>query len=251
MLYPLRVGLFLPTGTSFARSHRYILQCDIRKYFPSIDHNILKATLRDKIKCPPTLWLINTIIDASNPQGEAPEYFPGDTLLSPLAHPKGLPIGNLTSQFFANQYLNSFDHFVKEQLKARQYLRYVDDFALFADDHAFLTDARFSITEFLSSLRLRLHPVKTQLFATQQGANFVGFRVLPDRIRVKNDNLQRARRRCRQIQRAYTNGDIPLAAVTQRLQSWEAHLKHGDTHRLRQHIFSQMPLTPPTVPKKI
>lgn len=109
--------------TQFARSSHYVLQCDIRKYFPSIDHGLLKAALRRKIKCPETLWLIDQIIDHSNPQGSVLEYFPGDDLLTPLSHRQGLPIGNLTSQFFANVYLNGFDHFVKEELKAKKYVR--------------------------------------------------------------------------------------------------------------------------------
>ncbi|MBE7385779.1 MAG: RNA-directed DNA polymerase [Leptolyngbya sp. SIO1E4] len=169
----------------FARTSRYVLQCDVRKYFPSLDHVILKTMIRRKIKCPDTLWLIDTIIDGSNPQGETIEYFPGDDLLAPVQRRRGLPIGNLTSQFFANLYLNGFDHFVKEQLKSRKYLRYVDDFACFADDRSFLVDARSHIEAYLKTLRLRLHPVKSQLFETRFGANFVGFRVLPDLIRVR------------------------------------------------------------------
>ncbi|MGK7915997.1 MAG: RNA-directed DNA polymerase [Prochloraceae cyanobacterium] len=97
--------------------------CDIRKYFPSIDHQILKTLLRRKIKCTDTLWLIDIIIDRSNPQEPVLEYFPGDNLLTPLERRKGLPIGNLTSQFFANVYLNGFDHFILENLKVKQYLR--------------------------------------------------------------------------------------------------------------------------------
>lgn len=158
--------------TQFFRSSRYILQCDIRKYFPSIDHEILKSILHRRIKCPGTLWLIDTIIDGSNEQDPAIEYFPGDTLLTPLQRRKGLPIGNLTSQFFANVYLNEFDHFVREQLKVSKYLRYVDDFSLFADDKQFLGDARESIEDYLVRLRLKIHPIKSQLFETRYGANF-------------------------------------------------------------------------------
>jgi retron-type reverse transcriptase len=222
---------------SFARSSRYVLQCDIRKYFPSIDHEILKAIIRRKLKCSDTLWLLDTIIDHSNPQEPVLEYFPGDTLLTPLQRRHGLPIGNLTSQFLANLYLNGFDHFVKEQIKARKYLRYVDDFALFSDDREFLAAARSAIEEYLASLRLVIHPVKSQLFETQYGANFVGFRVLPDRIRVRNDNLRRSRHRLRQLQQAYASNTATLDDIIQRLQSWEAHLFHGNTHGLRRSIF--------------
>ncbi|HIC76905.1 MAG TPA: RNA-dependent DNA polymerase, partial [Candidatus Dadabacteria bacterium] len=90
----------------YFRSSQYVLKCDIVKYFPSIDHEILKNLLRRKIKCKDTLWLINLIIDNSNPQIPANEYFEGDDLFTPFERKKGLPIGNLTSQFFANIYLN-------------------------------------------------------------------------------------------------------------------------------------------------
>lgn len=226
--------------TEFARSHRYVLQCDVRKYFPSIDHQILKTIIRRKIKCQDTLWLIETIIDASNEQEEVIEYFPGDELWTPYERRRGLPIGNLTSQFFANVYLNGFDQFVKERLLARYYLRYVDDFALFGDDRFWLAEARKAIEEYLASLRLKIHPIKSQLFETRHGANFVGFRLLPDRIRVRAENLQRARRRLRKMQEDYRRSLIGLDQVTQSLRSWIAHLEHGDTWQLRQRVFSHL-----------
>jgi RNA-directed DNA polymerase len=229
----------------FSSHHRYILQCDIQKYFPSIDHEILKSILRRKIKCVKTLWLLELIIDRSNEQDPILEYFSGDDLLVPCQRRHGLPIGNLTSQFFANCFLNGFDHFVKEQLKARQYLRYVDDFALFSDDRLFLADARGAIEDYLTTLRLRIHPIKSQLFETRCGANFVGFRVLslgetiPRTIciRVRNDNLRRSRKRLRLLQTAYANQEIDLQRLSASVQSWLAHLEHGDTWRLRQDIF--------------
>ncbi len=228
--------------TEFARSSKYVLQCDIRKYFPSIDHEILKSQLRCKIKCRDTMQLIDTIIDSSNIQEPAIDYFPGDDLLMPLERRRGLPIGNLTSQFFANVYLNSFDHFVKEQIKATKYLRYVDDFALFSDDKIFLEQAKIKIAEYLSNLRLRLHSVKSQIFATKQGVSFVGFRILPDRIRVRNHNLRQGRKRLQQMLCDYKNGKIELDKISQSIQSWVAHLEHGDTWRLRQKIFKNFHL---------
>lgn len=120
--------------TRYARSSTCLLQGDIQKYFPSIDHEILKTRLRRKIKCPDTLWLIDRIIDGSNEQIPAAFHFRNDDLLSPLGRRRGLPIGNLTSQFFANVYLSGFDHFVKQTLGVKKYLRYVDDFALFSDE---------------------------------------------------------------------------------------------------------------------
>lgn len=249
--YANRVGFgshrALKRFTQFARSRRYVLQCDIRKYFPSIDHAILKQIIRRKIKCPDTLWLIDTIIDGSNDQEPVIDYFPGDDLLTTLQRRKGLPIGNLTSQFFANIYLNGFDHFVKEQLRVDQYLRYVDDFALFSDDRAFLADARLRLEDYLATLRLKIHPIKSQLFQTQMAPTFVGFRIFPDHIRVKSASLRQARYRFRQFKKRYAANQITVAQLTRSLQSWAAHLKHADTWHLRQDIFSALVFTKPSI----
>jgi retron-type reverse transcriptase len=236
--------------TQYTRTSHYILLCDIRKYFPSIDHTILKTLLRKKIKCPQTLWLIDTIIDNSNPQEPTLDYFPSDTLLSPLHHRRGLPIGNLTSQFFANIYLNGFDHFIKETLKVPKYLRYMDDFALFSNDPDFLATARHALETYLDTLRLKIHPIKSQLFTTQQGANFVGFRVIPTnkilpkpvRIRIAPRCLRRIKRRIRLMQKDFTFGGISLDQIHLSMQSWSAHFNHGDTWHLQNQLFS--PLAP-------
>ncbi len=224
--------------TGFARSSRYVLQCDIRKYFPSIDHASLKEIIRRKIKCRDTLWLIETILDASNAQEPVEDFFPGDDLFTPSARRRGLPIGNLTSQFFANVYLNGFDHFVKEELGVAKYVRYVDDFALFGDDHGWLAEARKKLEARLADLRLTIHPVKSQLFETRHGASFMGFRILPNCLRVRAENLRRARRRLRRWQQAYRDGQATLHEVTQALRSWVAHLAHGDTWQLRTQVFA-------------
>ncbi len=227
--------------TGFARSNRYVLQCDVQKYFPSIDHEILKTILRRKIKCPETLWLMEQIVDRSNEQDPAPTDFPIDE------RRRGLPIGNLTSQFFANCYLNGLDHFIKEQLKVKCYLRYVDDFSLFSDDRTFLSEARSAIEQYLTTLRLKIHPIKSQLFETHLGANFVGFRVLPDRIRVRNDNLRRSRHRLRSLQSAYASGEISFKQLRQAICCWLAHLEHGDTWRLRESLSEYWKFPPPKI----
>ena len=166
------------------------------------------------------------------------EYFPGDNPTTPLLRRKGLPIGNLTSQFLANFFLDSLDHFVKEKLQIKKYLRYVDDFALFSDHRETLTQARQKIEQNLTALRLKIHPIKTQIFETRHGANFVGFPVFPERIRVSNDNLRRGPKPLKQMQKDYQNGTLSLEKLKERMQSWEAHLSHGDTYKLRQSIFA-------------
>ena len=148
-------------------------------------------------------------------------------------------------------YLSGFDHVVKEQIKARQYLRYVDDFALFSDDTDFLAEARLQLERHLAALRLKLHPVKSQLFETKVGVNFVGFRVLPDRLRVRASNLRRARHRSRQLQQMFRSGELSLPDLVQRLRSWEAHLRHGDTQRLRRRLFDELVFVPPPKPRSL
>lgn len=226
-----------------ARRHPYVLQADIRKYFPSIDHQILKSLVRRKLKCGRTLWLIDRIIDASNEQEPVNDFFPGDDLFTPSERRRGLPIGNLTSQFLANVYLNGLDHFVREELGITGYVRYVDDFALFGSDRERLGEARLRIGHYLEKLRLRVHPVKTQLCVTTKGVDFVGFRVLPDRVRVRNENLRRARRRLRRYQIGYRKGEIGREKLTECIRSWIAHLEHGDTWRLRSRIFASLVFT--------
>ncbi len=228
--------------TEFTRSSRYILQCDISKYFPTIDHEILKQIIRKKIKCPNTLWLIDTIIDRSNLQEPFLHYFPSDDPFLPLTRRKGLPLGNLTSQFFANIYLNEFDRFVKETLKIKQYLRYVDDFALFGDDKNTLENAHQEIQKYLTDLRLVLHPKKTQLFPTKLGTNFVGFRILPSEIRVLSKNIRRGRKRIRCICKDVSKGKYDLNYLLNSLQAWRGHLQHGNTWHLQQQLFGDLDL---------
>ena len=145
----------------FRDRYRHVLRCDIYRYFPAIDHAILKRDVRRRIACPRTLALAECIIDGSNPQEPVHLYYPGDDLFTPFERRRGLPIGNLTSQLFANLYLDGLDHFAKEVLRAKGYLRYVDDFALFHDDPARLEDWRGRIARYLEGRRLRLHPRKT------------------------------------------------------------------------------------------
>jgi retron-type reverse transcriptase len=227
--------------TKLCRSYRYILQCDIRRYFPNIDHDLLKSQLRRRLKCHQTLWLLEQIIDHSNRQESDLEYFPGDDLFTPYERSKGLPIGNLTSQFFANLYLNQFDHFILQSLKVPGYLRYMDDFALFSNDRDQLAQARIALESALDQLRLRIHPIKSQLFETGYGANFVGFRVFPRYIRVRNDSLRRLRDRLKQLQCRYQHQQVSLPRVQQSLASWNAHLNHGETWNIRRAIFADLP----------
>ncbi len=217
--------------------HRHVLRCDIFRYFPAIDHEILKADLRRRLACAPTLDVLDRIIDGSNRQEPVTRYYADDDLFTPHLRRGGLPIGNLTSQFFANVYLDRLDHFATEVLRA-PYLRYVDDFALFADDPLVLERWRTRIAEFLSARRLSLHPRKTEVLATAEPATFLGFVLLPGGgRRMPEDNVRRFRNRLRSLRDRWRAGTIEHEAVERRVGSWIAHAEHADTWRLRHAIF--------------
>jgi retron-type reverse transcriptase len=220
------------------REHRWVLQADIRLYFPSIDHLLLLAQLEQRITCPGTLWLLRAILANGATWGPAIDAFPGDTLLTPLQRPRGLPIGNLTSQFLANLHLDPLDHHLRALPGIRACLRYVDDLALFADHPEPLRQARELLIADLAALRLRLHPSKTQLHRTATGATFVGFHVIGGRIRLRNPSLLRIRKGLRRCARAVAQRRLSTARAFASAQSWDAHLAHGHTLALRRRLFA-------------
>ncbi len=225
--------------TQFCRTYRYALKTDIRKYFPSIDHEILLAKISKKIKCKDTLWLTGLIIDGSNKQEEIIDYFPGDDLFTPFARRRGIPIGNLTSQFFANIYLNDFDHFIKEKLQYRAYIRYVDDMVFFAHDKRRLWQTARQIEEYLSRERLSIHRAKTTVSPCAEGIDFLGYRVYPDHRRIRRDNAQRFERKLRKMAAMYQVGCVSLRQINASVQSWIGHTRHADTFALRKKIFDE------------
>lgn len=217
---------------------RHVLRCDIYRFFPAIDHDILKRCLRRRIGCERTLWLADAIIDGSNPQEPVHRYFPGDDLFTPYERRRGLPIGNLTSQFFANVYLDGLDHFVKEVLRAPGYVRYVDDFALFHDDATVLDSWHVRIAHYLAGLRLLLHPAKTRLAATDEPAEFLGIELHPGgRRRLPESNVRRFRDRLRGLRDRWRRQAVDEAEVRSRIQAWIAHARQAHTWRLRHAIF--------------
>jgi retron-type reverse transcriptase len=225
--------------TVFARKNRYVLKCDIKKYFPSIDQDILLQIIRRKIKCADTLWLIEQIIRSRNDSG-AIQYFPEDDLFTPFQRVRGLAIGNLTSQFFANVYLDGFDHFVKETLRCRYYIRYVDDFVLFNDSKSRLNELKAQMIGYLNTLRLRLHPRKCRVYRVDEGVSFLGYRMYPNHRLLKKQNVLHFRRKLKKMQYGYRQGHISGDAVKQSIQSWIAHAGHADTYALRCRILAGM-----------
>jgi len=221
----------------FRNRYRHVLRADIYRYFPAIDHEILKADLRRRIACRQTLWLLESIIDGSNLQEPVEMLFPGDDLLTQLARRRGLPVGNLTSQLFGNVYLDPLDHFVKEVLRA-PYVRYVDDFALFHDDLAVLRGWQERIAAFLARRRLKLHPTKTFIAPTTAPAEFLGLVLLADGSRrLPESSVRRFRNRLRGLRDRWRAGTVKADDVVQHVQAWIAHAEHANTWRLRHALF--------------
>jgi retron-type reverse transcriptase len=224
----------------FMRQAKYVLKIDLRQYFPSIDHEILKREIRRVIADPETLWLIDKIIDGSNPQVETNWYFPGDDLFTPFERRRGLPIGNLTSQFFANVYLNAFDHFVKERLRCRFYLRYVDDSAFLHDSPLYLQALLPPLQGFLGRFRIKLHLDKCQIRPVQCGQRFLGQMVFPRHRLLAPANVRRFARRMRRFQKKYARRKITLPEIRQSLMSWLGHARQANTWSLRRALMPRL-----------
>jgi RNA-directed DNA polymerase len=222
---------------NWARRYPYVLKLDVSRYFPSIDHAILKAKLRRRIKDRDVLWLFDLIIDSAPECAPPQPAFPGDDLVDLMQRRCGLPIGNLTSQFLGNLYLDDLDHYLKEVCGVRAYLRYVDDLALLDDDEGRLWDLRAAITGYLETERLRLHPHKQQLHATAEGVDVLGYRVFPARIRLRRDNGYRFRRRLRAKAVAFAAGRIELADVRTSVAAWVGHALHAQSEGLRRAVL--------------
>ncbi len=206
----------------FSRQFRYFLKCDIRKYFESVDHAVLQDLLARMFKDPLLLVLLNRIIEHAPPAAELG---------------RGLPIGNLTSQHFANLYLGELDHYLKDRLRIKGFLRYMDDVLLFADDkpalHLWLADIRRFLQE---NLQLALKEKATLLAPITEGVPFLGFRIYPKVIRLNPRSLRRFRRRVRGREKAYRAGRLSMEDLATSSASLFAHVAHADTWHLRRQL---------------
>jgi len=209
----------------FSRRHPYFLKLDIRKFFDSIDHAILKQQLRQKIKDSGLLWLLDVFIDHPVPWTESG---------------KGIPIGNLTSQHFANFYLSGLDHYIKERLRIKGYIRYMDDFVLFADEKETLWDAARHIERFLKdNLHLDIKAGSLLVAPVSQGISFLGFRVFPNALRISRKGWSRFRRKVLQRNDDLSAGKIDEEAWGRSISSLVGHLKQADTRNLRASFFNR------------
>jgi hypothetical protein len=226
---------------SLARQNQYVLQCDLQQFFPSIDHALLRGEIARLVRDDWVLWLVDQILTSGkdvHSQNFQPVYFAGDDLFAAL-RPRGLPIGNLTSQFWANVYLNPLDQFIKRELKCRAYLRYVDDFLLFHPRKERLHAWRSEVIQFAAGLRQRLHENRCVVFPVQTGIPFLGWRVYPDHLRLKHRSGLDFQRRLAQMRRRVRSGCLTYAKMHASVMGWIAHAAHGDTWGLRCSLFAK------------
>lgn len=196
----------------FVRRYPYCFQADIRKFYPSIDQGILMGIVERKIKCAETLALLRDIIYS----------YPGG---------KNVPIGNYTSQWLGNLYLNELDQWLKHSHRVKAYLRYCDDFCVFGSDKAQLQELKEAIRTFLAA-RLGLEFSRAEVFPVSQGLDFLGYRHFQHHILLRKRTAKRLRRRLRNLPSALAQGHITLEHYRGSVASAHGWLKHANTRNL-------------------
>lgn len=230
-----------------ARHHAYALRLDVVKHFPSIDHQILLQILARTIADPDIFDLVAKIIasgDGVLEQEYEMVWFLGDDLLAAV-RPRGLPIGNLTSQFWSNCYLNPLDQFIRRELRCRAYVRYVDDMVLFSDSRRQLWDWKQAIIERLATLRLTIHESAAQVQPVTTGIPWLGFVVWPDHRRVKGRKVVEATWRLSDRFDDWRSGRISFAEFDASVKGWLNHVRYADSWGLRRHMLDRFIWTPP------
>ena len=214
----LRLEQFICKATANYRNRSYVLKCDIDKFFHNIDHNILFHFIRERIADKGTLWLIDEIIKSFE-----------------IEKDKGIPLGNVTSQLFANIYLNELDQFIKHILKEKYYIRYCDDFLIINNDREHLANIIPLVSDFLEkNLKLHLNLNKVIIRKVGQGIDFLGYVSLPHyrilRTKTKHRMFAKMKLRKRQLE----SGLIEEELFDKTLQSYLGILKHCSGYKLRQ-----------------
>lgn len=202
----------------------WVLKCDIRKFFDSIDHKILFDLIKKEISCPDTLRLIKTIISSFNSTNTI--YAMSDTK-------RGIPLGNVVSQLFANVYLNELDQFIKHRLKIKYYLRYCDDFVILNSDRKKLEEIIYQIKNFLNNkLDLELHPQKIQIRKLKRGIDFLGYVVLPHYVVLRTKTKKRMFRKIIENKKKLSQNLVSNDSFNQSLQSYLGMLVHCNGYKL-------------------
>jgi len=217
--------------TKNSTSSGYCFKADIKHYFEEINHEILLEILQRKIKCEKTVWLIKQIMQNKIARERERD---AESLLS---NSKGMPLGNLTSQFFANIYLNELDQFMKHKLKAKYYIRYVDDFVILHTSKKQLEIWKKEIETFLNEkLKLELHPDKSRIIDLSKGVDFVGFRNFYNYKLLRKRNVNNILRKIN----SYNEGEISLDKLFESFEGWSAYAKWSNSYNLRKNLIKKI-----------
>ncbi|MCC6744256.1 MAG: RNA-directed DNA polymerase [Acidobacteria bacterium] len=227
--YACRVGKGSHAAVAHAhrlsRRYPFVVKCDVRRFFASVDHEALLALVARLVKDARVLALVELIVRHGAPGAE-----PG----------KGLPIGNLTSQYFANLYLGELDHFVTDRLGVGAYVRYMDDFLFFGRAKAPLWEHLGAVRALLAEkLRLDLNEARTRLAPVTEGIGFLGFRVFPGTVRLAGPKLARMRRTVAARERAFLAGQIGEDDLARSVASVVAHAASANTLAARRRAFER------------
>ena len=199
----------------------WVLKCDIKKFFDSIDHRVLLSILRKKIKDEETLGLLEQIINSF-------ETKPG----------KGIPLGNLTSQLFSNVYLNELDQYIKRTLQVKNYIRYADDFVLLDTDPQVLKNHLRNLAVFLDKeLLLSLHVRKVSISRFSKGVDFLGYVTFPYHKILRTKTKKRMLKRIKKLTLEHRKGLIELKSFNQSMSSYLGTLKHCFGHTIRKQLL--------------
>jgi retron-type reverse transcriptase len=197
-------------------SASYCLKCDISKYFNSVDHDVLFSLLKREISDEDILWLLHEILE-SNPQG--------------------IPIGNLTSQLFANVYLSELDNFVKRELHERYYLRYMDDFLILSADKKHLREIKILITAFLRDrLKLTMHPKKAEIFPIDRGIDFLGYVLRDGKRFLRKSTVERFIKKRKRYATLAKSGKITEEFFENAVASWRGYAAFARSYKLMEKI---------------
>jgi RNA-directed DNA polymerase len=233
-----RIGMGTRKGLSlfgrFAHQYPYVLKCDIRQFFPSIDRDILLELLRPEVRDERLRALVRQILSVAPCSCHSLNYFHNE-MINPCEHVCGLPIGNMTSQTWANWYLNGLDHFIMDYRGYGAYVRYVDDFAIFGESKSALQLLKEQITEYLQRLRLSIHPEKSRVYKTSDGVPFLGFRHFRTHRVLNKSNIRRFRRRVRGMVKA----EAPMEKLRASIAGWSGFARLGDTAGLRSRLAAR------------
>lgn len=234
----------LAAAQRFLQHADWILKVDMAKYFFTIDHEVLLGKIERKVTDEKVLRLISRILATHTTGSKYYSAMEGDTLFDTL-RPRGLPIGNLTSQLFANYYLVDTDRFLMRHPSCHRMVRYMDDFIVFGKSKAELQRCRDDVEEYLCKQRLQLHETKTQIFPAGNGIPFLGFDVYRDRVRVRRANVQRFRARLKKQRAMLGHGSLAWESLLQSLNAWLGFVGKDKNREYLEHLLRSVSFVHP------